>query len=331
MGRELRIAVAYNLRRSDAEAEAEHLSQDYVDGVVEGLRAIGHDARAVEVSGSHADVMKRLARAEADLVFNLAEGETGAWREAFYPILYEFLALPYTGAKPRVLALGLDKRLAEEALALRGVRVPKGRMVTADDPALDGDLEFPVLIKPNFGGSSMGIHQDSVVHDPQQARQRVGALLEEYPDGVDVEEFIEGREMTIGFVGTYPEGLTEIVEYEFPDNEQNIFDYETKQAGEAGVDTRCPADVDDETAKRIRDVAVRAFAALGLQDLGRVDLRLRDGDPVVIEINPLPGLRRISPLVVGAAAGGLGYEEILRRIVDSAARRHGLLMQEVQA
>lgn len=329
MGRQLRIAVAHNLRRTESEKEAEHLSQEYVDGVVEGLRSLDHDAVPVEVSGAHADVMKRLARTEADLVFNLAEGDTGAWREAFYPILYEFLDLPYTGARPRVLALGLDKRLAEEALALRGVRVPRGRLIKADAPELDDALEYPLLLKPNFGGSSMGIHQESVVRDPGAAQQRLDALLEDYPDGVDVEEFIEGRELTIGFVGTYPEGLTEIVEYTFPGNEHNIFDYETKQDG--NVETTCPAELDEAVAQRVRDAAVRSFAALGLQDFGRVDVRLRDGEPVIIEINPLPGLRKVSPLVVGARAQGMDYPTVLRRIVDSAARRHGLLMEEVHA
>jgi len=323
----LDMAVAYNERTAETEDQAERLREEYVEGIVDALRRLGHRAYALEVSGAPAEVFRRVAEARPDLVFNLAEGQGGAWREAFCPMLYGFLGLPYTGAGPGILGLGLDKRLTEEALALRGVAVPRGALVTPEAPDIPDALRYPLLVKPNFEGSSMGIHQGSVVQDTATARRRIDDMLEAYPDGLDVEEFIEGREITVGYVEGLRERFTAPVEYRFPEGREPIMDYETKMAkgAEAAVTTFCPAPLGTREREAVLDTAARAVSAMRLPDLGRVDLRLRaDGRVFLIEVNPLPGLRRISPLVVGARAQGHGYDDVIGAIVGTAARRHGL-------
>lgn len=323
------ISVAYNERTEATEAQAEHLSRDYVEDVVDALRGLGHDAHALELTGEAPQVFRRLQEARPDLVFNLAEAGLGAWREAFYPMLYEFLGIPYTGAGPAVLGLGLDKRLTEEALAVAGVEVPKGRLVTPQEPRLPDGLRYPLLVKPNYGGSSQGIHADSIVRTPEEAQAKADALLKDYPEGLDVEEFIEGRELTVGYLAAGRPRLTEVVEYRFPAG-PGIMDYETKQAqgAEDVVRTLCPAPLSKEEHERVMAVASRAVAAMRLPDLGRVDLRLdEDGRAVLIEVNPLPGLRRISPLVVGARAQGHSYRDIIGAVVASAARRHNMVLE----
>lgn len=320
----LRIALAYNLRTEQTEEQAELLGQDYVDHVQAALESLGHTVTQVEVSGAAPDILRRIKRAEPELVFNLAEGQQGVWREAFYPTVYEFLDIPHTGAGPAVLGLALDKRLTGEILREHGVDAPRGHLITTDEPELQDGLRYPLMIKPNYEGSSMGIHQDSVVETPEEARRLIERLLEEYPEGLDVEEFITGRELTVGFLGEPHGGLTEVVEYRFPDKRHNIVDYEAKQSGT--IETLCPAPLTTEELQDVQETALRAFDALRVPDAGRVDLRLReDGRPFLIEINPLPGLRDISPLVVGAMEQGLSYADIMNRIVASAARRHGLL------
>lgn len=320
----LRIALTYNLRTEPTEEQAEHLAQDYVDGVQAALEALGHHVTQVEVSGTAPEVLRRIKQARPELVFNLAEGERGVWREAFYPTVYEFLDIPHTGAGPAVLGLALDKRLTGEILREHGVDAPRGALVTPDGPDLPDGLRYPLLVKPNYGGSSMGIHQDSVVETEAEAHGLIDSMLEDYPDGLDVEEFVQGRELTVGFLGDPDDGLTEVVEYRFPDREHNIVDYEAKQEGR--IETLCPAPLSHDEAEAVRGVALRTFHALRIPDAGRVDLRLReDGRVFLIEVNPLPGLRTISPLVVGAKAQGLSYAELMDRIVSSAARRYGLL------
>lgn len=324
----LRVAIAYNLRTEDTEEQAERLHQDYVDNVQDALESLGHTVVQVEVTGEPKDIFNRLQEAEADLVFNLAEGEEGVWREAFYPMLYEFMGLPYTCAGPGILGMGLDKRLTEEVLAERGVEVPRGRLVTPDDPEVPPELRYPLLIKPNFEGSAMGIHQDSVVEGEDEAQKHIDKMLEEYPEGLDVEEFIEGRELTIGYLAEAPQTLTEIVEYRVKDVDHNILDYETKMAeGDPDtMETICPAELNDDEKDAVEEIALRAFSAMRVPDTARVDLRMReDGKVFLIEINPLPGLKEVSPLVVGAKQTGLTFQDIIGYIVLGACRRYHLL------
>lgn len=324
----LRIVVAYTRRTDDTEDQAEHLRDLDVEPVVDALVELGHHAEAVDVAGDEVDVVRRLEARDPHLIFNLAEGSGGVWREAAFPMLYEFMGIPYTGAGPGTLGLGLNKRMTEELLRLRGVHVPKGRLVTPDEPNIPDEMDYPLLIKPNYEGSSMGIHQSSIVHDQDEAQALADQMLKEYSEGLDVEEYIEGRELQIGFLSEFDRVLTEIVEYRFHDNEHNIMDYETKQAGgdEAKVETIAPAPLTKRERDAVIDTAVRAFSALRLRDLGRADIRLKeDGTAVLLEVNPLPGLRTVSPMITGAEAAGLEYKDVMRLIVRSAAKRYDML------
>lgn len=325
----LRIAITYNERTSESEHQAERLSHDYVEGVADALRGLGYDVDLLEVSGETPQVVRRIGENDPDLVFNLAEGEEGVWREALYPMLFEFLRIPYTGAGPGTLALGLDKRLTEEALGLKGVNVPRGCMITQDDRELPDELRYPLLIKPNFEGSSIGIHQDSIVEDKREADEAIERLLADHPEGLDVEEYIRGRELTVGFLAEKRAPFTEIVEYRFDDDGHNIMDYETKQTQGEQVRTLCPSPLAAAEREAVLDQAARAISAMNVPDFGRVDLRLReDGKPFLIEVNPLAGLRKVSPLVVGAKQQGVSYEQVMGLIVASAAKRFRLDLKE---
>lgn len=322
---DLHIAITYNGRSDATEAQAERLPLEYVQTVATALRELDYEVDLLEVSGETPDVVRRIGRTDPDLIFNLAEGEEGVWREALYPMLFEFLRIPYTGAGPGTLALGLDKRLTEEALALKGVSVPRGRFVTREEREIPRDLRFPLLIKPNFEGSSIGIHQSSVVDNKQEADETIEALLEDHPNGLDVEEYIQGRELTVGFIAANKRPFTEIVEYRFSGSGHNIMDYETKKKQDDQVETVCPPALTQVEREAVLDQAARAISAMNIPDFGRVDLRLRDdGRPFLIEVNPLAGLRDVSPLVVGAKKQGYSYEQIMGSIVASAARRFRL-------
>lgn len=317
-----RISIAYIERRDDSEAEAELISAEYVQDVRQALESCGHVVSLLELSGPLPEVMGRLREDDSELIFNLAEGRNGPWREAVYPMMYEHLRKAYTGAGPVTLAMALDKRLTEEALAAQGVPVPKGALLTREHHQIPADLRFPLLAKPNYEGSSKGIHADSILHDIDHAQHHIRHMLEQFPDGVDVEEFIPGRELQVGYLAQKPRPFTAAVEYVFPEGHAGLMDYATKQGDGAGIETICPARLSPKELDAVQDVTRRAVEALGVRDFGRVDLRLReDGTPVVIEVNPLAGLRRISPFIIGAKADGLSYAETLDLIVQSALRR----------
>src|SRR6266480_2714836 len=153
----MRIAFTHNLRLTDSEEEAEFDSAETVDAIAEGLRVGGHEVEKIEVTGPASRLAARIESYGPDLVFNSAEGRRGRAREAFYPALFEELGFPYTGSDAYVLTVTLD--------------TPRAKLVTPDElkrmrePGSLG-LAFPVIVKPNYEGSSKGIGDDAVVRDP---------------------------------------------------------------------------------------------------------------------------------------------------------------------
>ncbi|MDP8236254.1 MAG: P1 family peptidase [Candidatus Erginobacter occultus] len=327
----MRITVAYNLRSDDSEFTAELLAPDDISRIVRAISELQHTVTPVEVSGPPNHVVERLLASEPDLVFNLAEGTIGSAREAFYPGLYEQLNLPFTGGNASLLHLNLDKYLAKTVLASRRVRVPSGALITPQDRSLPGDLQYPVIIKPNSEGSSKGISQDSIAENAAEAERVIERLLEQYPAGLVVESFISGRELSVPFIESYPGRLLALVEHTFELSKigarYNIYDYEMKQGGPAAeaVSVVCPAVLAPAEEKAVLTMARRVFEVMTCPDMGRVDIRLRDdGRPYFIELNPLPSLHPDASLMRAAAARGLTFKEVLRLIIRSAARRYRL-------
>jgi D-alanine-D-alanine ligase-like ATP-grasp enzyme len=152
----MRITIAYNLRGDDSEATAELISAEDIDRIYKAIVSIQHTATVVEVSGKPNDVIERLVDSEPDLIFNLAEGTIGSSREAFYPGLYEQMGIPFTGGNASFLHLNLDKHLAKTVLASRGIRVPRGILVTPKDSKLVDELQYPLMIKLGSGNTRAG-------------------------------------------------------------------------------------------------------------------------------------------------------------------------------
>jgi D-alanine--D-alanine ligase len=330
----MRITVAFNLRTDASEDTAELLSHEDVDRITGALRELRHQVTPVEVSGQPDEVVDRLLDSTPELIFNCAEGTIGSSREAFYPGLYEQLQIPFTGGNPSLLHMNLDKQLAKTVVAARGIRVPRGVLVTPQRREIPDDLVYPLIIKPNAEGSSKGITQDSVVEEREQCERRVGELLARYPAGLVVEEFISGRELSVPVLEALPGKIVEVVEHTFDleaiGGSYNIYDYDMKQGGEraSGVGVACPAEMTAEERAGVLDMARRVFEIMHCPDLGRVDIRLRDdGTPFFIELNPLPSLHPAGSLMIAGRARGLEYRDVLRLVVRSAARRYKLAVR----
>src|SRR5215475_11008571 len=166
----MRIAFTHNLRLTDSEDEAEFDSVETVDAIAEALRAGGHEVEKIEVTGPASRLAARIESYGPDLIFNTAEGRRGRAREAFYPALFEELGFPYTGSDAYVLTLTLDKWLTKLVLASHGVDSPRGRLVVPADLTRVTDsgigLSYPVIVKPNYEGSSKGIGDEAVARNP---------------------------------------------------------------------------------------------------------------------------------------------------------------------
>jgi D-alanine-D-alanine ligase len=330
----MRIAFTHNLQLSHAEEEAEFDTPETVAMITEGLRALGHEVEPIEVSGPAARVVARLEALGPDLVFNTAEGSRGRFREAFYPALFDRLGLPFTGSDAYVCALTLDKALTKLLLDAHGVRSPRG-VVVEDISKLDvKGWRFPLIAKPNYEGSSMGITTDSVVDDEESLRSLLITLLGRYPAGILVEEFIVGRDLVVPFVeraSPKTGGVLEPASYHFDtsytgDRKYQLYDFELKTVGFDAVHVKVPADITEAQRAKVMDLSRTVFRVLGVRDAGRIDFRVGDdGELYFIELNALPSFEQGASLYVSGALAGLeSTEAVLDAVVKSAAERYGI-------
>lgn len=333
----MRIAVAHNLRTELSEEQAELLVQEDVDRICLALHELRHQVIPVEVSGKPDDVVSRLLSANADLIFNVAEGTIGSSREAFYPGLYEQLGIPFTGGNASLLHMNLDKNLAKTVVSSRGVRVPTGVLLTEKDRQIPAFLKYPLIIKPNSEGSSKGITQESVVEDPDECRRQVNKLMRSFPAGLILEEFIPGRELSVPFLESFPGQILDIVEHTFDlptiGGRFNIYDYDMKQGGESAKAVRviCPPKLEPEEKKAVLDLARKVFTIMECPDFGRVDIRLHEnGTPYFIELNPLPCLHPNASFMTAARACNLSLKDAYRLILRSAAHRYRLALRSTK-
>src|SRR5512139_3165430 len=186
----MRLALTHNLRLSDSEEEAEFDTRETVDALAAAIERLGHRVERIEVSGPASRTVARLEAYGPDLIFNTAEGRRGRFREAFFPALFDELGFPYTGSDAYALAVTLDKQLTKLILREENVRTPGWQFIEKPSELKAEEFRFPVIVKPNFEGSSKGITQDSVAENVDELRAKAAVALARYPAGVLVEEFI---------------------------------------------------------------------------------------------------------------------------------------------
>ncbi len=329
----MRIALTHNLRLTDAEEEAEFDSTATVEALAGAMERLGHRVERIEVSGPASRTVARLEAFGPDLIFNTAEGRRGRFREAFFPALFDELGMPYTGSDAYALALTLDKQLTKLVLAQHGVGTPRWQYVEDARRLQASALRFPVIVKPNFEGSSKGITQDSVVEDAVRLHEVLAAALARYPAGVLVEEFIAGRDVTVPFLErAAPErgGVLQPVEYVVDgalagERRHAIYDYELKTRLDRAVSARAPARLSRAQKERLQEQAATVLRVLGIRDLGRIDFRVGDDGQVhFLEINALPSLEPGAGIYAAAALEGLHADGVLAAVIQSAVERHDI-------
>lgn len=335
----LRIAFTHNLQTTHDEAQAEFDREETVADIAGALRSLGHEVARVDVgAGSAATLVRALEDIAPDLVFNTAEGTHGRFREAFYPGLFEQLGLPFTGSDAYVCALTLDKQITKMLLARHGIPTPRWLFIDADTEwiALDlASLRYPVIVKPNFEGSSKGITMDSIVESPSALRARAESILPRYPTGLLIEEFIVGRDVVVPFLEAASPatgGVLEPAAYRFDERvigkrKYAIYDYELKCVSSDAVEVECPAPLPPAVRARMLELSKKVFSILGIRDLGRIDWRLADdGNFYFLEVNALPSLEPGAGIYLsGALAGLTRTADVLDAVVQNAARRQQLV------
>jgi len=294
-----------------------------------------HDVILIEADENAFEKFKKL---RPDLVFNVAECANGISREAQIPAMLDMLQIPYTGSDPLTLATCLDKARTKEVLSYYKIPTAKFLLVETISDLNDFDLRFPVIVKPVAEGSGKGIFNSSILHSSDKLTEYLTNNLQTYNQPFLVEEFLPGREFTVAIIGNGEDTevlpIVEINLSELPKELAPIYSYEAKWI----VDTRdnplnifsCPAQIDTELQKKIKNIALRTYKVLRCRDWSRIDIRLdAKGEPNIIEINPLPGIlpdpKDNSCFPKAARTSGLSYEEMINKVLFTAARRYSLV------
>jgi D-alanine-D-alanine ligase len=333
----MRVAFAHNLMRSHSVDEAEFDTPEAVDLVAASLRRLGHTVVPIDVTPGLGHAIERLRAARPDLVFNTVEGFRSPMREAELPAALESLGIPYTGSGPVALATSLDKQRTKAIALAAGVQTPQARLVHSIADLTDLEFALPVIVKPNFEGSSMGITQASVVNEAERLSIVVQEALAVFPEGVLVEAFIDGRDLSVPYLEAAAPargGILHAVEYEFGrrSGPYLIYDYEQKNDLSEWVSVHSPARLTESSAELIWAAAAAVVAALGFRDFARLDFRqASDGRLYFLEANGLPSLEPGAGIYASAAIEGLDADGVLATIIDSAVRRRTLQPVEQRA
>jgi D-alanine-D-alanine ligase len=321
-------------KKEEDDPPLDFLAECDSDETIEAIgKALGerHDVFPIEADE---EAYLRLKELRPDLVFNIAEGLFGPNRESHIPSICELLGIPYTGSDPLTLGLCLDKSRAKEILACHKIPTP-AFWVVENGGALPHRVRIPAIVKPLYEGSSKGIKNNSVVLNRSDLAVRVREIQAHYEQPVIIEQFLAGREFTVGVLGNPPDReilpIVEIDHSQLPAEANPIYSYEAKWVWDRPEKPlaifQCPADLTDSLKARIENVVNRTCDVLRIKDWGRIDLRLDDGgEPNILEINPLPGIlpnpEDNSCLPKAARAAGYSYSALIHRVVDAAAARY---------
>lgn len=317
----LHVGLAFNMKRvatTGDDREAEYDSPATIDAIRRAIESYGHTVEPLEASS---DFPRALLASGVDVVFNIAEGIRGRNREAQVPSLCELLGVPYTGSDSATLSICLDKGLSKRLL--RDVDTPDGQVLVTGREKLKA-LRYPVIVKPNAEGTSKGITGKCVVDDEARLREVARELIEKYGQPALVEEYVFGRELTVGLLGERRPRVLPPMEVVFlRPGERPVYDYECKQDWQRFVRYDVPANVTRDELRAIERACRTTFAALGCRDVARVDLRLSPtGRVYVLEVNPLPGLTPdYSDLCLIARGAGIDYRTLIGDILSGAIKR----------
>ena len=329
----MRIGLTFDIQDHPAsEAQAEFDRPETLAALTRALALHGHE---VVPLGSARRLLDEPASARGvDLVFNIAEGAGMRCREAWAPVILEQLGVPYVGSGPLALAIGLDKVMCKRLALASGMRTP--RWISVDQPTAHVDvseLRFPLIVKPRWEGSAMGIDAGAVVCNLESLHERLRAMADRLsqlllwseprlrPQPLLVEEFIPFGELTVCVIGNDPPVAYPAIQR--PIEPASRLGYHVVERGaHNALSWEAPVELTTELDAEARRLALVIFEAVGCRDMARVDFRVDAGGQLFfLEINPLPSFDPEGSIGLLAEYLGLRYADLIQQIVSAACRR----------
>ncbi|SEP68962.1 D-alanine--D-alanine ligase [Piscibacillus halophilus] len=304
----MKVAVLYGGTSKERE-----VSLSSGKGIINALEQIGHDVVAIDFNPKHLkEIMGKVI--DCDLVFIGLHGKQG--EDGTVQGLLDLMGIPYIGSGVLASSLAMDKSKAKQIFEMNEIPVAKGKTYgehqDVDDVEQDIIREFqlPIVIKPNQEGSTLGL---TIVNEKSQIKEAID-LAFTHDFEVLVEEFVKGRELTCAVLGKKGEEQSLPIIEIIPKSE--YYDYESKYS-EGGSEHICPAHIDEDLTERIQTYAVQAHRVLGCETYSRVDFILNESnEPIILEVNTLPGMTPTSLYPDAAKAIDMSYEDMLKKFIS---------------
>jgi len=244
-------------------------------------------------------------------VFNLAYGIQGESRYAHIPAVLELLGVPYTGSGPLGHSLALDKVVTKMIFRETGVPTPAFWVLSSPEE-ITGDMNFPLVVKPRMEALSLGLR---LVHSEKELAEAIRSIVREFEQEALVEEFIEGREISVSLLGNGDDlRAFPLSEVDYGNRRLTVQTHEDKLLNPPRK--ICPAPLPG---------ALEEELAMHLRDYARFDIRLdREGRPYFLEVNSMASLKPSGSFMCSACSSGYTYEEVIREILRTALRRYGI-------
>ncbi|PIY69309.1 D-alanine--D-alanine ligase [Candidatus Roizmanbacteria bacterium CG_4_10_14_0_8_um_filter_39_9] len=339
--KKITIAFLYNVRHRypDPYDPRTQLEADFDDPItlkwiIKHFKNCGYNIIPIEADERAYGKLLR-NRKRIDIAFNFSEGLFGLDREAQIPAILEILQIPYTGSSPLSQALMLNKAKAKEILIANNIATPPYQLFKNADEKLNGDMVFPLIVKPVSEGSGAGITNDSVVHTQKKLIKQITRIQQTFKrESVLVEPFLTGAEYSISMIGNPPRILPIISPNHalLPKGINPIDSFEVKwifeEEGGHSEYLRCPAPLSNKVSKKVESLCFATWKALQIRDWCRMDVRCdAKHNPYVLEVNSPPGLlppevSTTSYFPLAAKTAGIEYEKLLDLIIQTALKRY---------
>lgn len=319
-----RVIVLYNMDTSWPKADQRNALR-LVDNMLDGLEGMGLRLAAVEIQ----EDLEPLSNYDPDewVIFNWCEGFAGQpWSDALVAKGLEQNGFVYTGADSRTLRKSQNKYTVKKALMSAGAPTPPGQAM--HHRQVKEWMYYPAMVKPANQHCSFGISRASVVESSAELARQILRIEKEFDSPALVEPFIDGREFHVGVWGNRKVEVLPPVELDYsryPDMHDRIYTYDSKfnpdSDGWTGIKWLCPAEVDDKLFGILEDAAIAAYRAMRCRDYARMDIRLWNGAPMVLDVNPNPDLDPESVIPMAAEAIGFDYGRMVYHILELASAR----------
>ncbi|MFH1799166.1 MAG: D-alanine--D-alanine ligase [Candidatus Omnitrophota bacterium] len=284
--------------------------------VFNALKGNGFDVLFLDVDENN--FLKRIKENKVDIAFIALHGKFG--EDGTVQKILEEEGISYTGSSVEASRLAIDKLLTKDILRKNGIPVPGYKIVHKGMDISCLDLVYPCVVKPRYEGSSVGL---SVLHSKENLYEAVKTAMR-YSDDVIIEDFISGREVTVGILERKALPVVEIIA------ETGVYDFDAKYES-SKTKYIVPAELDKDVFCLCQEISLKAHNALGCGDFSRVDLRLRAKNEVfVLEINTIPGLTERSLLPMAAKACGLDFLQVCVKMMGGGMRSKGKIEKDVE-